>query len=273
MNIIGTGVDIILMVILGFFSLILMQNSLNWVRRFGMLLLMATSGLAAWLMSGSPLFGVLTISAWIVIPVIHAAFLSRRLLFSSERNLIPGNISAEEFQESLELGRDLRQIGFTMDQDYWLKPSSVEQGYRVFVHQESHTTAAVAVVRHGPAILHYMMFITPSEGNQCWITWDYPLAYGLCIPPQFNVYRCLEARNVSELYEQHKEFLKLNEVDPIGTETMDPAKLLNNLFYSTIHYNINKGLLKSRIQNNQVGYTWMGTFFVTWQVLREVILG
>jgi hypothetical protein len=255
-------------------ALALFQRPEPSLRRLGMVLMMGVSGLAVWFWTASVGAALFTVALWFVIPVVQAVWLTRRLSFSSRRRMEPGPISIEDYPALPTLSREFLDLGFRFDRDYWLKPSPFEQGYRIFVKEGDPTLGAVAILRQGPAVLTYVMWVTPAADGTVWVTWDYPLAYGLEMPPRIKVYRCMEAASsVREMEEQHREFLRINGVVPAPAQGPDPAGLYEDLFRSLVDHNIHNGLLMRHGPDDEVRYTWRGTFYVSWQVLVEVVRG
>lgn len=249
-------------------SLALFHSNHAWLRRAGGIILIGTSGLALWFWTQNWIVAALGISAWFVLPVGQAVWMARRLRLPAKRKLETGSIDDEEFSEIIEFASQLKKLKFKWDGDYWLKPSPGQQGYRLFTHTEKPVYAAAAVVQYGMAGLMYTIFATQEENGTTWLTWDYPLAYGLKMPPNVMMHRCLEAVSVQQLYEQHLEFISLNAV--VAQPATQPVAFFEQLFSATIDYNVRAGLLRFS-KSNEINYTWRGTAFVSWQVLRDVV--
>ena len=248
----------------------LFHQSHAWLRRAGSYVLIGTSGLALWFWTRNWAVVVLGVSLWFVLPLTQAVWMSRRLRFSAKRKLQADHFDVEEFPEIHELTGKLRKEGFRMEGDYWLRPSPLDQGYRILVHEEDSIYAAISLLRYGHAALIYMIFATPGRDGSIWLTWNYPLAYGLMMPPHLMIHRCNDARSPEELFEQHKEFLSINKVKPKAGAAQKPVVFFEKLLFSTIEHNLREGLLHSS-QPDQINYTWRGTAFVSWQVLREMV--
>lgn len=250
------------------------------IRRLGIWIIWGTIGMAIWYWTDRWYLVLLGLAAWFAIPVGQATLMSRRLRFSLKRKLTPGDIDGEEFPELYPISNELRDLGFKRNSDLWLKPSPMEQGFRIFRHTEDSISAAVAVVRQGGLSLSYLIIASEDQDGTFWITWDYPLAYGLKMPPNFRIYRCLEARSVTELVGQHRSFLEINEVKlkdmNRGEKDLSAfnRSFFDRLFKETMNYNLKCGLLHQERRDEEViRYSWRGTFFIAWQVLIEVVRG
>lgn len=251
----------------------------TWVRKIGMWIVFATIGVAIWFLTDQWILVIFGLAAWFVIPVSQAAVMSRKLRFSVERKLTPGPLDLEEFPEIHPISAELQDLGFARHADLWLKPSPLDQGFRVFVHEDDKISVALAIVRQGGVSLSYLIFASVDKDGTYWITWDYPLAYGLKMPKHFRIYRCLDAELVSELFGQHREFLRINEVDLTKTKSsatthFDVHEMFDQLFRDTLNYNLKVGLLqKVEGADKNIRYSWRGTCFIVWQVFLEVVRG
>lgn len=249
------------------------QSSWPGLRVLGYWLGFATAVVVLWFGSGSWVLALSGVALWFVVPCTQALALSRKLRFSRRRRLVAGPIDFEEFPEINRVSRDVRGEGFRALGDYWVKPSPFEQGYRLFAHGEDPILAAAAVVRQGALSMHYHVLLTPDTSGQAWLTWDYPLAYGLKMPPEFQVYRCVDAEDWPQLLEQHRAFLAANGVAGLGLATeQEGVKLFDQLLRGVLRHNLELGILKKE-DGDEVAYSWKGSLMVGWQVFREMVGG
>jgi hypothetical protein len=257
----------------GLLAYALLSCSRFWLRRLGMWLIFITMGLAVWFLTENVVLTLVGMFGWFLLPLVQAIYLSRSLRFSRSRRLIKERQEVDEFEDWTELSQDLREAGFDLDGEYGLKPSPVEYGFRLFQHRERNSVAGLGLVRQGGISLSYVLVVTRSESGDLWVTWDYPLAYGLKMPPHLNLFRCLEAASVQELVEQHGSFLLLNQVVE-SAEKVEPQTVFDTMFGDTMRYNLNIGLLRSSEKSEEeLFYSWRGTLFITWQVLRDMVRG
>ncbi|MFZ5806108.1 MAG: hypothetical protein ACOY3I_02710 [Verrucomicrobiota bacterium] len=254
-------------------AFVMFSSGKPWLRRLGGWVLMSSTGLALWFWTRNGLAALLGVVVWFALPVGQAVWMSRRLKFAAHRQLETGHFDSHEIPEMDVLTSELRRLDFKWEGDFWLKPAIVEQGYRLLVHEKENVYAAIALIRYGGAALVYAMFLTPDENSVIWQTWDYPLAYGLKMPPHVVVYRCLDSATLPELYEQHRQFISINEVQK--SAALKPTQEFFNAFFdSLIQYNLTAGMLiSSSRKTDEIHYTWRGTAFVSWQVFREVVMG
>jgi hypothetical protein len=245
------------------------------MRRVGVWLLALSLGLLIWLWTGSLAMGMLGWVLWFALPVVQAGMASRRLRFSLDRQLVEGTLLPEEFPDLSGASRELRDFHFQGEGDFWLRPSPQEQAYRIFYHPDDRMIAALAHIIQGPMQVRYLILVTEDADGNVWITWDYPFAYGFKLPPHFKVYRCNGTETISELIDQHREFLSINEVKPkeASGESASIKEAMEKIFSSTMTYNIQVGMLEPSGGDEELRYSWKGTLYIAGQVLREVVMG
>ena len=124
---------------------------------------------------------------------------------------------------------------------------------------------------------HFLAFGSQSPDGRRWVTWDYPLTYGLSMPPNFALYRVLQCENVAELYQSHLDFLAANELKNedlvAGEKTSQAARArLEQALNQQIEHNISRGYLEpsTNANNENFSYSWRGTLYVAGQILRDL---
>lgn len=247
------------------------------VRRIGLWLILATILVALWFLFGHPLALIVGILLWFSLPVGQAIIVSRRLRFGRERTLETAHFAPEEFPDLPEASKELRDLGFVEVGDYWLAGAPIQQGYRIFCHPEHRIYGAATVVTTGGVSLLYLVFISRAGDGTIWMTWDYPFTYALQTPPDLKVYRCLEADSIATLLDQHRSFLEVNEIATESCQPVEPDQaesFFAQMFSTTLDYNLRIGVLKNQGgSDGHLRYSWRGTVFLSWQVLREMVVG
>jgi len=251
----------------------LMNSRFFWSRRIGLWLIFGAMGLGVWFLTESWVLAVVALVGWFILPLAQTVYLSRSLKFSLSRRLIKERQEVDDFEDWAELSRDLKEAGFLLDGEYALKPSPIDYGFRLFQRPEKNQVAGLGLVRQGGLALSYVLVVSRSQDGSLWVTWDYPMAYGLKMPPHLNVFRCLDAASVQELVDQHQAFLTLNEVVE-NPDKAEPHEIFDSIFGDTMRYNLTIGLLRSsKKSDEEIFYSWRGTLFITWQVLRDMVRG
>lgn len=231
---------------------------------------------ALWFIFRHPLAPVVGAVLWLSLPVAQAIVLSRRLRFGLQRTLESSDFEPLEIPDLLDVSNEIRSLGFEQSGDFWLNGSPLRQGYRLFHHPEQRLYAAIAIMTHGEVSLLYVLFLSKSIDGTLWLTWDYPFTYVLRPPPSLQVYRCLEADSIKTLMEQHAAFLSINEQSMARlclTSGPDAVPCFSDLLTGTLAYNLRLGLLRHGEQRDTLRYSWRGTAFLSWCVLREMFVG
>jgi len=260
------------------FGLSLLQLDSISLRKAGMGLIWLTSGLAAYFLSGSIPLACATLGAWIFIPLWEMVFVLRQLRVPRHRELTDARAPRDEFDELSDMTSALIDAGFENVDECRLNPAQHEQYYRIFVRKDGLTQAVIGYIAQGPVGFHFVAFTSNSKDDRRWITWDYPLTYGLIMPPNIAVYRCLNCQDVAELYQAHLDFLEINEIRPEnlvpGDQTREGVRAhLEETLNQQIEYNISRGYLSPVTEQDAENfcYSWRGTLYVAGQVLRDLL--
>jgi len=259
-------------------GLSLLQLDTITYRKIGMALIWLASGLAAYFLSGSVLLGCATLAAWIFFPLWEMVFVLRQLRVPRHRELADARAPRDEFEELTEMTQALVEAGFEQLDECKLRPAEHEQYYRIFVREDGRTQATVGYIAQGPIGFHFVAFTSNGKDERRWVTWDYPLTYGLVMPPNTAVYRALHCQDVAELYQAHLDFLEANDVRPddlvAGERTPEAARArLEETLNQQVEYNISRGYLAPVRGPDEENfcYSWRGTLYVAGQVLRDLL--
>jgi hypothetical protein len=259
-------------------GLSLLQFDKIGLRKLGMALIWLASGLAAYFLSKSVLLACAMLAAWIFFPLWEMVFVLRQLRVPRHRELADARAPQDEFEELAVMTQALVEAGFEQLDECRLRPAEHEQYYRIFVREDGRTQATVGYIAQGSIGFHFVAFTSNGKDDRRWVTWDYPLTYGLVMPPNTAVYRALHCQDVAELYRAHLDFLEINDVRPddlvAGERTKEAARArLEETLNQQIEYNISRGYLaplKGPDEENFC-YSWRGTLYVAGQVLRDLL--
>ena len=247
-------------------------------RKVGMALIWLASGLGAYFLSGSVLLACAMLAAWIFFPLWEMVFVLRQLRVPRHRELADARAPRDDFEELNEMTQALVEAGFEQLDECRLRPAEHEQYYRIFVREDGLTQATIGYISQGPIGFHFVAFTSNGKDDRRWVTWDYPLTYGLVMPPSTAVYRALHCQDVPELYQAHLDFLEVNGVRPddlaAGERTREAARArLEETLNQQIEYNISRGYLSPAKGPDEENfcYSWRGTLYVAGQVLRDLL--
>lgn len=264
---------ILLLIGVGLFQL----QSVFW-RKFALLFLWMASGLAAYSFSGSYLMAGVMLGAWIFFPAWEMLFILRQLRVPRQRKLADARPPRDDFEELGELTEELRDLGYRQVDECRLVPAPHEQYYRIFLRPDGLVYGMVGYIAQGSIGFHFLAFTSLGQDGRRWVTWDYPLTYGLVMPPEIAVYRALHCQSVADLEEAHVDFLEVNEV-PLSSlvvheATPEAARArLEQTLNQQIEYNISRGYLAPASVDTEESfrYSWRGTLYVAGQVMRDLL--
>ena len=247
-------------------------------RKIGMACIWLASGLGAYFFSGSIALGCAMLAAWIFFPLWEMVFVLRQLRLPRHRELSDARAPREEFEELTEMSEALVEAGFEQLDECRLSPTEHEQYYRIFARADGLVQATIGYIAQGPIGFHFVAFTSNGKDGRRWVTWDYPLTYGLVMPPNTAVYRALHCQDVAGLYQAHLDFLETNDIpqDDLAAVERTPVAVrarLEETLNQQIEYNISRGFLapvKGPDEDN-FAYSWRGTLYVAGQVLRDLL--
>jgi hypothetical protein len=247
-------------------------------RKLGLGLVWLASGLGVHALSGSLLLACAMLTAWILFPLWEMVFVLRQLRLPRHRELADARAPRDEFEELSELTGEMVEAGFEQLDECKLKPAEHEQYYRIFIRKDGLVQATIGYIAQGPIGFHFVAFTSQTKDGRRWVTWDYPLTYGLVMPPETAVYRALHCQSIPDLCQAHLDFLTANEIAPDFLLAVEPtrdaarARLEENL-NQQIEYNISRGYLApvTKRDKDNFCYSWRGTLYVAGQVLRDLI--
>jgi hypothetical protein len=266
-------------VVMVFAGLYLLQLDSMTYRKVGIRLIWLATGVGAYFLSHSFIVAAVIMAAWTFFPMWEMVFVLRQLRVPRHRQLVDSAPPRDEFEELDEITQAVVAAGFQQADECRIRPAQHEQYYRIFVRQDGNVQATIGYVAQGPIGFHFVAFTSHSNDGRRWVTWDYPLIYGLIMPPNTAVYRALDCQEVGELYQAHLEFLKVNEIanealTPFALTPGDARARLEETLNQQIDYNILRGYLApaQNVEAESFRYSWRGTLYVARQVLRDMLL-
>ena len=246
-------------------------------RKIGMAMVWLSSGLAAYFLSGSIVLACTMLLLWVLFPLWEMVFVLRQLRVPRNRQLTDARAPRDEFDELTQMTHDLVELGFEQLDECRLRPTQHEQYYRLFGRADGLAQATIGYIAQGPFGFHFVTFTSRGKDGRFWVTWDYPLTYGLVMPPETAVYRVLHCQDVTELHHAHQDFLKINDIEEANLAPIEPTReaaraQLEQMLNEQIEYNISRGYLApaKNPEEENFCYSWRGTLYVAAQVLRDL---
>ena len=247
-------------------------------RKIGLVMVWLASGLGAHALSGSIVLACAMLTAWILFPLWEMVFVLRQLRVPRYRELSDARAPRDEFEELSEMTGAMLDAGFEQLDECRLRPAEHEQYYRIFIRKDGLVQSTIGYIAQGPIGFHFVAFTSQGNDYRRWVTWDYPLTYGLVMPPETAVYRALHCQDVAELYQAHLDFLIANGLPNDQLVAVEPtrdaarSRLEENL-NQQIEYNISRGYLSPVTKRDKENfcYSWRGTLYVAGQVIRDLL--
>jgi hypothetical protein len=259
-------------------GLCLMNTRRALWRKLGMTLVWAASAVGAYCLTGSLIVAMTMLLAWIFFPIWEMVFVLRQLRVPRHRGLADARAPRDAARELDEVSVELREAGFEHLDECRLSPSDHEQYYRIFDRGDGRVQATIGYIAQGAVGFHFLAFGSQGLDGRRWVTWDYPLTYGLSMPPNFALYRVLHSENVADLYQAHLDFLATNgvkEADIVAGEKTSLAARgrLEQTLNQQIEHNISRGYLEpsANSETENFSYSWRGTIYVAGQILRDLL--
>ena len=213
--------------------------------------------------------------AWMVFPVAQIVILTRKHRVMRYRTLESLMTCRREFEVLRDKAAAWEQLGFEEIENCELKPSDPRQVFRFLISKDQRYFAVVGWIGESDWAFVYSAISSWSEENGHWMTWNYPLPYGLKVTPEVNLWRCSTADSPELLLQQHMEFLKLNQITakarPDLAETETARKMWLAWFERQMDYNLQQGWLRFAKDTGLVRYSWRGTWGAMGQMVRILL--
>jgi hypothetical protein len=245
-------------------------------RKAGVLCFCAASALTLWFLTGLWWMAFVAMALWILFPISEVIFVLRKLRVPRHRELQDTLPPLKEFPDLREVTQEFEALGYVRVEDCNLTPAIHDQFYRLMVHPEKPVHAIIGHIAHAGFGFHFAMFLSEAQNGRIWATWDYPLTYGLKMPPEVALHRVLEADSAADIEADHLEFLELNHLphDQLvhQTDVASAKKLLEKTLEHQLAYNIRIGILHAGpASETTFRYSWRGTLYVAGQVLKDLV--
>ena len=259
-----------------FAGLGMLQFRVIALRKMSVVCFWLASGGLAWALTQNGWLGVLALLAWIVLPMSEMVLVLRRLRLPRYRSLSSASPPFEEFPDLRAITNEIEALGFRKVDDCKLTPANQEQYYRLFVHPSEPIHAFIGLISNGAIGFQFVAFSSEDRSGDQWVTWDYPLSYGLVLPPQLMLHRALQVENATQLFEEHREFLSLNGLKDFDLlPTPDAAAVraqIEKTMSSQLEYNWSIGILSPETEAaDSFRYSLRGFIFVVTQVVRDFV--
>jgi hypothetical protein len=219
--------------------------------------------------------GPLCLVLWILLPLVPALVSLRRARVDSTRALQPAWRAVAQPPDAGLLATEWARMGYEDAGTFDLIPSEPRQSFRFLVPPDGRELVTVAwAMDRGAAFVFCAVCSWDTAGVQ-WMTWNYPLPYGVRFVPDLRLQRCADAVDPEVLLAQHREFLELNGVTvrpyPDLARNGGAAVVWEHWLQRQLAHNVAVGWLRPVNDGPQVGYSWRGTLGAAWQLALALL--
>jgi len=255
----------------------LFQQPSNKARKVALLLFWLGSGMGIYFVTEQVGWAIFVLLAWILLPLTEILFVLRKLRVPQERQLRDAAPPTTEFPMLRDITREYEALGFKKVDDCDLTPHFHETHYRLFHHPTEAAHGVIGFISQGEIGFSFHAFFSEQSNGKIWLTWDYPLTYGLKTPPNIAIYRVSESETIELLWQEHQAFLKANgvhESELLPAPALEEVRApLSRLLKAQLEFNVQEGILLPEVSQEiqHLRYSWRGIWYVTRQMVRDLV--
>ena len=243
-------------------------------QKAGALGILVSTFLAVYFASGKWVIGLIGALAWLFLPWLEILTRIRVLRLPREKSLRPKSPPSSEIFPTLnEITREIENEGFAHVNDAGWDWEDYRQFFRLFYKEEDRAQATICLNEQNDLSFYYLRISSRAHDGIIWTTWNYPLSYGLKLTPQFRINRQRPDQSFWQLYQSHKEYLRLHQVATSVIDSLDEERIQSEIerdLRDQIAHNIEKGVLKSA-NDGEVKYSWRGMVYLWCQFLLDLV--
>src|SRR5215213_8015706 len=242
-------------------SVALRSYQTSLAQKAGALGILVATFLAVYFFSGSWGLGVAGALLWLFLPWLEILTRIRALRLPKEKSLRPKSPPSSDIFPTLnEITREIENEGFKHVNDAGWDWEDYRQFFRLFYKEEDRAQATICLNEQNDLSFYYLRISSRANDGIIWTTWNYPLSYGLKLTPEFRINRQRPDQSFWELYQSHKEYLRLNQVQASVIDALDEDRIqteIENDLREQIAHNLRQGVL-TPADGEEVKYSWRG---------------
>jgi len=255
-------------------SVALRSYQTSLAQKAGALGILVATFLFVYFATGSWIWGTIGALAWLFLPWLEILTRIRVLRLPKEKSLRSKTPpSSEVFPTLNEITREIENEGFEHVNDAGWDWEDYRQFFRLFYKEEDRAQATICLSEQNDLSFYYLRISSRAHNGTIWTTWNYPLSYGLKLTPQFRINRQRPDQSFWQLYQSHKEYLRLNQVETKAIDSMDEDRIqaeIENDLREQIAHNVAQGVLKPA-NDTEVKYSWRGMIYLWCQFLLDLV--
>src|SRR3954462_4887969 len=246
----------------------------SYTQKAGALGILAATFLGFYFATNNWVWGLVAALAWLFLPWLEILTRIRALRLPKEKQLRPKSPpSSDTFPALSEMTREIEEEGFVYVSDAGWDWEDYRQFFRLFYREEDRAQAAICLNEQRDFSFYYLRISSRAKGDAVWTTWNYPLSYGLKLSPAFRINRQRPDQSFWQLYQSHKEYLRLNQVETKAIDALDEDRIqaeIESDLREQIAHNVAKGVLKPA-NETEGKYSWRGRIFLWCQFLLALL--
>ena len=255
-------------------SVALRSYQTSFAQKAGAFGILVSSFLAIYFATGSWIYGLIAALSWLLLPWLEILTRIRALRLPKEKALRPKSPpSTDVFPTLNEITREIENEGFAHVSDAGWDWEDYRQFFRLFYKEADRAQATICLNEQNDLSFYYLRISSRAKDGLIWTTWNYPLSYGLKLPPEFRINRQRPDQSFWELYQAHREYLRLNQVELSVIDPMDDERIQSEIekdLRDQIAHNLKKGVL-TPADDGEVKYSWRGMVYLWCQFLLDLV--
>lgn len=246
-----------------------------WLRKFGAITYVATTGLAAYFISGSLTIAIASTFIWFFLPWIELLTRVRKIRIPLNNRLRRRQRPLPEyFPEAAETAAELERAGFEFIEDAGWSWGLANLDYQLYWHPEERAIAAVCLCEQNHVTFSFLSISSYDTMGHHYQSSNYPFSTTLKLYPQMfcNRLSC-QTSSVDCFLVHHHEFIASQGPLIDDLKIPDPNLVISQIEEDTrkqIDFNLNAGII-TICGEGQLRYTFRGLVFLWCQVLRDMI--
>ncbi|HPA19200.1 MAG TPA: hypothetical protein PLU30_15745 [Verrucomicrobiae bacterium] len=232
-------------------------------------------GLGVSWFSGRPWLGGIAAMAWIAFPLAQMARGLLKVRVARYRQLTPTLTYAPEFAELRDRSKEWEDQGFEIIDDCELHPGEPRQVFRFLAAPDQRHLVTLGWISQDPWILTYSALSSWAADGRHWMTWNYPLPYGLKTSPDVCLWRCRNADTAEALLGAHLEFLRINDVSAAARPEIAEPDGARDTWLAFMHrqleHNLSVGWLHPVDDGKRLAYSLRGLLGAFSQFFRTLL--
>src|ERR1700741_3145199 len=255
-------------------SVALRSYQTAFAQKAGAIGILVSTFLAVYFVSGNWIAGLAAALAWFFLPWLEILTRIRALRLPREKALRPKSPPSPDVFPTLdEISAEIHNEGFAHITDAGWDWEDYRQFFRLFYKEEDRAQATICLNEQHDLAFYYLRISSRAKSGTIWITWNYPLSYGLKLTPQYRINRQRPDQTFWQLYQSHRAFLRKHNVQIDAIEALDEERIeqeMERKLREQIAHNILKGVLKPTPEGD-VKYSWRGMIFLWCQFLLDLV--